>query len=593
MDRERRRSIISYALKKEEEPVEMTTAIEWIRLALQSHSELALFLALAAGYFIGRLRIGSFRLGPVVGCLLAGVVVGQLGITIPTALGSVFFLLFLFSVGYKAGPQFFRGLGRNALPQVVLAILFAGAGLLTAYAVALVLGFDIGTAAGVLAGSSHSSAAMGTANDEIGKLAIGDDLRHAFTENMTVAFAVTYLVGLFTTFAVLVQMGPWMLRIDLRAECQKLEQELGMKKEEAGVVSAYKEFVMRAYRFPEGMQSEVVAELEYAFSPERVFVERVKKKDEIKIIDTDPHLRLEPGDCIVLSGRQRVLVSSSNPLQRYEIDEPALLDIPAIAVDHVLERKDLQHRTFAEIVAVLEKEVPTRGVFVRKVTRGGEELPLGERVVLERGDVLTLIGAGLHVDRVAERLGSVQRASHVTDLAPVCLIIVVGGLIGLPALHLGKVSLGFGLPVGVLLAALVMGWAQSLRPIFGRVPEPVVWLLDSLGLAVFVASIGINAGPGFVHGVRTTGVVLLTAGILSCAVPFIITIFAGRYLFRLHPGILLGICAGSATSSPALAALLEKAESRVPVLGYSVSYAIGEVLFALWGSIIVLLLHKS
>jgi putative transport protein len=569
----------------------MTTAIEWIRLALQSHSELALFLALAAGYFLGRLRIGSFRLGPVVGCLLAGVVVGQLGITIPTALGSAFFLLFLFSVGYKAGPQFFRGLGRNALPPVVLAILFAGAGLLTAYAVAHVLGFDAGTAAGVLAGSSHSSAAMGTANDEIGKLAIGDDLRHAFTENMTVAFAVTYLVGLFTTFAVLVQMGPWMLRIDLRAECQKLEQELGMKKEEPGVVSAYKEFVMRAYRFPEGMKSEVVADLEYAFSPERVFVEKVKKKGEI--VDAYPHLRLEAGDRIVLSGRQKVLGSSGNPLHRYEIDEPALLDVPAIAVDHVLERKDLQHRAFAEIVAVLEKEVPTRGVFVRKVTRGGEELPLGERVVLERGDVLTLIGAGRHVDRVAKRLGSVQRASHVTDLAPLCLIIVVGGLIGLPALHLGKISLGLGLPVGVLLAALVMGWAQSLRPIFGRVPEPVVWLLDSLGLAVFVASIGINAGPGFVHGVRTTGVVLLIAGILSCAVPFIITIFAGRYLFRLHPGILLGICAGSATSSPALAALLEKAESRVPVLGYSVSYAIGEVLFALWGSIIVLLLHKS
>jgi putative transport protein len=274
-----------------------------------------------------------------------------------------------------------------------------------------------------------------TANDAIGKLAIGDDLRHAFTENMTVAFAVTYLVGLFTTFAVLVQMGPWMLRIDLRAECQKLEQELGMKTEEPGVVSAYKQFVMRAYRFPEGMQSDVVADLEYAFSPERVFVERVKKKGEI--VDADPHLRLEAGDRIVLSGRQKVLVSSSNPLQRYEIDEPALLDVPAIAVDHVLERMDLQHRTFAEIVAVLEKEVPTRGVFIRKVTRGGEELPLGERVVLERGDVLTLIGAGRHVDRVAKRLGSVQRASNVTDLAPLCLIIVVGGLIGLPASYQG------------------------------------------------------------------------------------------------------------------------------------------------------------
>ena len=137
------------------EPVEMTRAIVWIGLALRSHPELALFLALAAGYFLGRLRIGSFQLGPVVGCLLAGVAVGQLGITIPSALSSAFFLLFLFSVGYKSGPQFFRGLRGSALPQVVLAVLYSIAGLLTGYAVALVLGFDAGTAAGLLGGSCH------------------------------------------------------------------------------------------------------------------------------------------------------------------------------------------------------------------------------------------------------------------------------------------------------------------------------------------------------------------------------------------------------------------------------------------------------
>ena len=133
----------------------MTRAIVWIGLALRSHPELALFLALAAGYFLGRLRIGSFQLGPVVGCLLAGVAVGQLGITIPSALSSAFFLLFLFSVGYKSGPQFFRGLRGSALPQVVLAVLHSIAGLLTGYAVALVLGFDAGTAAGLLGGSCH------------------------------------------------------------------------------------------------------------------------------------------------------------------------------------------------------------------------------------------------------------------------------------------------------------------------------------------------------------------------------------------------------------------------------------------------------
>ena len=569
----------------------MARIIEWTIDALRDHVELALFLALAAGYLIGRLRIGSFKLGPVVGCLLAGLAVGQFGIVIPGVLGETFFLLFLFAVGYKTGPQFFRGLGRNALPQVILTVLFAVTGLLTTYSVARVLGFDAGTAAGLLAGGLHSSEAVGTGSDAIGKLAIEDDLRRALTTNITIAYAVTYMVGIFTGILVLVRIGPWMMRIDLRAECQKLENQLGMKKDELGVVSAYKQFVMRAYKVPENMNNRSVVELEDSFAPERVFVERVKNNQGV--MDADPNLRLLAGDLIVLSGRPKMLGGSNNPLHAYEVEEPALLDIPAIAVDYILERKDLRHRTLAEIVETLGGEVATRGIYVRKVLRAGEELPLGSEVVLERGDVLTLIGAKRHVDRVAAQLGSVERASNATDLISICLAIGIGGLIGLPALQLARLSIGLGLPVGVLVASLVVGWLHSIKPAFSKVPEPVVWLMDSLGLTAFIASIGINAGPSFVHGIRTTGLALLITGVIVCAVPYLLTVLVGRYIFRLHPGILLGICAGSGTSSPGLAALQEKAESRVPVLGYGVSYAISAVLYALWGSVIVVLVHQG
>lgn len=568
----------------------MTTTIEWIRDALRNHPELALFLALAAGYLIGRLRIGSFKLGPVVGCLLAGLAVGQFGVVIPGVIGSTFFLLFLFAVGYKTGPQFFRGLGRNALPQVILTVLFAVTGLLTTYAIARVLGFDAGTAAGLLAGA-HSSEAVGTGSDAIGKLALEGSVRRALTTNITIAYAVTYMVGIFTATFVLVRIGPWVMRIDLRAECQKLESELGMKKDELGVVSAYKPFVMRAYKVPENMNNRFVSELESSFSPERVFVERVKNNQGI--MDADPNLRLLAGDLIVLSGRPKMLGGSNNPLHPYEVEEPALLDVPAIGVDYILERKDLRHRTVAEIVETLGGEEATRGVYLRKVLRAGEELPLGSKVVLERGDVLTLIGAKRHVDRVAAQLGSVERASNATDLISICLAIGIGGLIGLPALHLTRLSIGLGLPVGVLLASLVAGWLHSIKPAVSRVPEPIVWLLSTLGLTVFIASIGINAGPGFVHGVRSSGLALLITGVIVAAVPYLLTILVGRYIFRLHPGILLGICAGSGTFSPGLAALLEKSESRVPVLGYGVSYAIGALLFALWGSVIVVLVHQG
>jgi putative transport protein len=370
----------------------------------------------------------------------------------------------------------------------------------------------------------------------------------------------------------------------------KLEHELGMKKDELGVVSVYRQFVMRAYKVPENMNNRSVAELEDSFSPERVFVERVKNNQGV--MEADPNLRLLAGDLIVLSGRHKMLGGSINPLHPYEVEEPALLDIPATAVDYILERKDLRHRTLAEIVEALGGEVATRGVYIRKVLRAGEELLLGSQVVLERGDMLTLVGAKRHVDRVAAQLGSVKRASNVTDLMSICLTIGIGGLIGLPALHLSGLSIGLGLPVGVLPASLVLGWLHSIKNAFSKVPEPVVLLLDSFGLAAFVALIGINAGPSFVNGVRSSGLALLIAGVIVCLVPYLLIMLAGRYIFRLHPGILLGLCAGSGTSSPGLAALLEKAESRVPVLGYGVSYAINGVLSALWGSVIVALLHQ-
>jgi putative transport protein len=305
----------------------------------------------------------------------------------------------------------------------------------------------------------------------------------------------------------------------------------------------------------------------------------------------DGHLL--PGNIVVLSGRSKVLAGGNNPLHSHEIHDEALLDIPTVTVDYVLRRKDLAHRTLAELARTLEEEVPTRGVFVHKIARAGTELPIGPEVVLERGDLLTLVGAARHVERVAAQLGPVQRPSVTTDLAILCLAIAFGGLIGLPALRLSGFELGLSLPVGVLLGGLVVGWLQSVRPVFARIPEPAVWLLDSLGLSGFLAAVAIGAGPNFIYGIRTSGLVLVVSGIFVSAIPNIVTVVIGRYLCRLHPGILLGICAGGGTSPVALAALQEAADSRVPVLGYGVSYAVGNVVLALWGAIIIALMHGS
>jgi putative transport protein len=557
----------------------------WLATSLRNHPEIAIFLVLGLGHAAGRIRIGPFRLNAVIGVILAGVLVGQLGIKPPEVLQWSFFVLFLFAVGYETGPQFFEGLGRDALPQVGLSVLFCAVSLASAYFLSGLFGFNAGGAAGLIAGGLGASAAIGTADDAIEKLGVSEAIKHQLATSSAVAFAVTYLVGLITTIFTIGKLGPRLMGVDLKAACRKLEAELGMEKGEPGVFSAYQHFVTRSYWIPATFNGKTVEALERAFAPARVFVERIANSHGPT--DANPEMVLHRADKIALAGRSEILAAADNPLHTYEIDDPDLLDIPRVTVDHVLTRRDLDKRTLAEVAEILCNEAPTRGVFVEGISRGGKELPVGEKVVLQRGDTLRLTGARRHVERVAARLGSVAWPSTATDMAVLGLAIGIGGLIGIPALRLAGVDIGLSAPVGVLLGGLIVGWLHSRRPGFGRVPEASLSVLSSLGLTAFLAVVGLGAGPMFVLGVRNSGIPLVAAGVLVCAIPNIVTMLVGRYLLKLHPAVVLGICAGAGTSQSGLAAIQEASESRVATLGYGVSYAIGNILLALCGSIIV------
>ena len=560
----------------------------WLAASLQNHPEIALFLALGLGQAAARVRIGSFKLNDVVCTLLAGVALGQIGIKPPPELQWSFFVLFLFAVGYKTGPQFFEGLGRSALPQVGLSLLFCVVSLASAYAISKLFGFNAGGGAGLIAGGLGASPAMGTADDAIAKLPVSEAVRQQLTSSSAIAFAVTYLVGVITTIFTLSKVDPWLMRVDLKSACRNLEAELGMEENEPGVFSAYQHFVARSYSIPESFDGKTAAALEQAFSPARVFVERVANSHAPT--DAGPETVLHQGDKVAITGRTEILGSVKNPLCMYEIDEPDLLDIPVVTVDHILTRRDLDHRTLAEVAETLGGEEPTRGVFVGEISRGGEKLPIGTGLVLERGDTLRLVGAKRHVERVAAQLGPVVWPSIATDMSVLGLAIAIGGLIGLAALRLGGVDIGLSAPVGVLIGGLVTGWLHSRRPIFGRVPDAALSLLSSLGLGAFLALVGIGAGPMFLFGLRTSGLPLVLAGVLVCAIPNIVTPLVGRYLFRMHPAIALGISAGAGTSQSGLAAVQEACESQVATLGYGVSYAIGNILLALSGTLIIALM---
>jgi putative transport protein len=269
------------------------------------------------------------------------------------------------------------------------------------------------------------------------------------------------------------------------------------------------------------------------------------------------------------------------------VDDPGLLDVPSEALDVVVTSAGIDGRTFAD----LAKEEFARSVYVRRIVRAGTPVPLFPATAVHRGDVLTLVGPARRVAEAVAHIGVPDRATDVTDMVLVAFGIVVGALIGIPALVLGGIEIGLSLSVGVLVGGLLCGWLRSMWPrFFGRIPGPTLWVFESIGLAGFVAVVGLNAGPDFVIGLRTSGTSLVIAGLLTVLVPHLVGVVLGQRVFRMHPGVLLGVCAGAGTATPALAAIQEAAKSPVPTLGYGVSYAVGNVLLALWGTVIVALL---
>lgn len=553
--------------------------------ALRNNPELAVFLALAIGFLIGRAKFGSFSLGIVVGTLLAGVLIGQLDIKVPAILKTVFFDLFLFTTGYKVGPQFFRGLKRDAIPQVALTVVLCVTCLLTAFGFAKLLGYDVGTAAGLLAGAFSESTVIGTAGQAIQRLAIPDAEQTALLNNIPVAYAVTYLIGTASLVWFIPTIGPKLMRINLREEGARMQAEIaGAAELEPGVVSATKFADIRAYRVTNpDLVNKTVAELEALPKDVRVFIVRIRHRGEI--IEPTPTSVIHQDDVIAVLARQEVHVGRGSRIGP-EVDDKALLDIPVESLDVVVTNRSVVGKTLTEL-ARLEF---ARGVFLRTLTRAGQEIPISTFTRIDRGDVLHLIGTQPEVERAAKGLGYPDRPTTTTDMVFVGTGIVLGGLIGLLSVTVAGIPLTLTASGGALIMGLVFGWLRSVYPFFGRIPEPAIWIFDTVGLCTFIGVVGLSAGPSFVSGLQKTGISLVVVGFVSALLPHTIGILFGRYVLKMNPLIVLGACAGAGTITAALRAVQDEARSSVPALGYTVPYAIGNILLTAWGPVIVALM---
>jgi putative transport protein len=562
--------------------------MSWVVGALRHNPELAIFLTLALGFLIGRLKIGSFSLGTVVGTLLAGVLVGQLSIQVPGVVKTVFFDLFLFTTGYKVGPQFFRGLKKDALTQVLVTVVLCVTCLVAAFVAAKLLGYDTGTAAGLLAGAFSESTVIGTAGDAINRLAIPAEEKARLVNNIPIAYAVTYLVGTAVLVWFLPVVGPKLMGANLREEARKMQaQGSGAWELEPGVASASRRFDFRAYRVTNGaLVDKTIAELEALPGEARVFILRVRRQGAI--LEAEPTTVIRRDDVVAVASRHEALVERGGKIGP-EVEDSELLDIPIAVLDVVVINRALEDQSLA---ALARREV-ARGVFLQKLVRAGEEMPIAPETCIDRGDVATLIGTKPEVERAAKDLGYADSPTHATDMIFVGAGIVLGGFVGLLSVTVAGVPLTLTASGGALIMGLVFGWLRSVRPFFGRIPEPAIWIFDTVGLCVFIGVVGITAGPGFVAGLQKTGISLVVVGLICSLTPHIVTILFGRYVLRMNPLILLGACSGAGTITAALRALQEEAQSKVPALGYTVPYAIGNILLTAWGPVLVALLSAG
>lgn len=562
--------------------------MEYLRQILNQAPELALFLSLAIGYWVGSIQFGKFQLGGVAGSLLVAVVISQIGVSIDNGIKSVLFALFIYAVGFESGPQFFRSLGRQSLREIVLAAVMALSGLLTIIACARLFGLDKGIAAGIAAGSMTQSAIIGTASAAIAKLDLPLEQIQALQGNVAVGYAVTYIFGSFGAIILCVNVLPWFMRRSIRDDATQAEAELlaGAKVYGPGELPAIPPLVGRLYRIDQAA-GQTVAQLEVSDQGDpqaALTIERIKRGGAL--VGVTPTTVLEAGDVVLVVGRRAGVVAIAARLGA-ELQSSPDMDVVVVQRDVSLDNPAFVGRRVAEIRQAASQAL-RHGVYVVGVKRAGRPLALEPDTVIEAGDLVTLYGTPDDIQRVAQQVGSIVVPSDKTDFVFHGFGLAVGLLIGLVVIRLGTIPLTLGSGGGALIAGLVFGWYRSRHLTRGNLPLPASTLLRDLGLAGFVAVVGLQSGRQAVETIATQGLSIFLIGVVVCVLPIVITILVGRYVLRYRNlALFAGAVAGARSANPAFGEVLDKAGNSIPTVPFAVTYALANVFLTLLGPLVV------
>ena len=559
--------------------------MEWIKEQVGHSPEILLFLSLAVGFWIGQFQIGKFQLGGVAGSLVVAVLLSLVGVPVDNGVKSILFALFIYAVGFESGPQFFKSLGPQSLREIFLALFMAVVGLTTVIIMAKLFSLDKGMAAGLAAGGMTQSAIIGTAGDAISRLGLAADEAQRLQANVAIGYAVTYIFGSLGAIIVCVNilprfMGKGIADDAIKAEAERLKGAVVFG---PGQEPAMPEIVGRIYKVG-AAAGKTVAAIEAAAGANTVTVERLKRKDHP--VDVTPDTVLREGDIVLIVGRRPGVVALSDTIGA-ELQSAPGMDLVMTTEDVVLRNAAYANRTLGEIKASTSPLL-RHGIFVIGIKREGDSVALADATAIQVGDVITVYGTDQDIKRVVTEAGVPLPISIKTDWIFHGAGLVVGLLIGLIVIRISGIPLTLGAGGGALLSGLLFGWLRSRHQTMGNMPPPASQLLKDLGLAGFVAAVGLQSGLQAIETIAQSGLSLFLIGVVVTLVPLLLTMLFGRYVLRYdNVAVFAGALSGSRSANPAFGEVLGKAGNSIPTVPFAITYALANVFLTLLGPLIV------
>jgi putative transport protein len=551
---------------------------------LGANPYLLLFFVVGLSVWVGRLTIKGYGLGMVAAAIVVGAGVAVSASSYGVKLGldnfakSLFYYLFMYGVGLRVGPSFINSLKGDGLKFTVLAVVSSCLGLALVVAGAKLFQLPVGAAGGMLSGSQTMSAALGSAEQAVssGVVAVPPGLTQNDVSGMiALGYGITYIWGTVGIILICKYLPRWW-GVDARKAADDYEKEFGVVAVEGGGLRGYREFGIRAYK------------LENASTAGQTIADFRKTNYEYRIINVvrgeqqlgaDPALVLQLGDIIALGGQTSALTGKMG-LIGTEVADKRALDIPLDVAEILVTSKEYVGKpleTFRHTAEAGQLQVV-------RYERGGVPMPLSPKIELQRLDVLTLAGLKTAVEQVAGMLGRIARPNTATDLLTLSVGMVLGLLIGLAQFPAFGAQIGLGSAGGLLLSGVIVSSISSRLRFFGNTPNAARNIIEDLGLIVFVAIVGINAGAGLLA--QLTGALALKMfliGFVASTIPPFLVWAIGYHVFKINAAVLMGGVAGARShSGPAREAAAE-IKSSVPWVGFPVGYAVSGILLTIFG----------